>query len=322
MKRTIFIIVLACLFSGCTEEPSQNTIDELKASFSKGEVIKVKSIDYTQTPIYKKVKHHPEQYTHLDKVDFYSISYLSDGLLITGLMVTPKEDGSYPVIVFNRGGNRDLGRLLVGTSVDVLSRFAAKGYVVVASNYRGNSSTEGIEEFGGSDVNDVINLVKVLPEIPKADAEKVGLLGLSRGGMMNYLTLKGGNLTQIKAAAAIGGIVDLKITAKYHPEMTEVFNELIPDIDIDRMNALRSRSATYWVDELPKNVPLMILHSKADEHVSYEQIPPFLDSLTTYNVPFESVIYEDDTHGLTNYQDEVLQKIIEWFDKYLKLELQ
>ena len=32
-------------------------------------------------------------------------------------------------------------------------------YVVVGSHYRGNKGSEGKEEFGGSDVNDVINLI-------------------------------------------------------------------------------------------------------------------------------------------------------------------
>lgn len=313
------IVISLCLFQ-CSENSNEVSLANEKATFEAGELIKVTGIDYTKTPIYKKVQKHPELYDHLDKVDFYRISYLSNGLLITGLMVAPKAEGSYPVIVYNRGGNRDLGRLLVATSVDVLSRFAAEGYVVVASNYRGNSSSEGTEEFGGSDVNDVINLIKALPEIPKADAEKVGLLGLSRGGMMNYLTMKQGNIPQIQATATIGGVVDLQITEKYHPQMTEVFNELIPNIEVDKVNALRSRSAIYWVDELPKNVPMMILHSKTDEHVSYEQIPPFLDSLTAYSVPFESVIYEDDTHGLIKHQDEVFKKITKWFDRYLKQE--
>lgn len=320
MKKLFQCIVISlCLFQ-CAETSNEVSQAEEKATFGVGELIKVTSIDYTKTPINKKVVKHPELYDHLDKVDFSRISYLSDSLLVTGLMVTPKAEGKYPVIVYNRGGNRDLGRLLVATSVDILSKFAAEGYVVVASNYRGNSSSEGTEEFGGSDVNDVVNLINVLSEIPKADAEKVGLLGLSRGGMMNYLTLKHGDLTQIKATATIGGIVDLQVTEKYHPEMTEVFNELIPNIRDDKTKALRSRSAIYWVDKMPDNVPMLILHSKTDEHVSYEQIPPFLDSLKAYSVPFETAIYEDDTHGLTNHQEEVLVKITEWFDRYLKQE--
>ena len=41
--------------------------------------------------------------------------------------------------------------------------------MVVASQYRGNAGGEGKEEFGGKDVNDVLNLLPLLESLPKAD---------------------------------------------------------------------------------------------------------------------------------------------------------
>ena len=37
--------------------------------------------------------------------------------------------------------------------------------LLIASNYRGNSNSEGKEEFGGADVNDVLNLIPALSQI-------------------------------------------------------------------------------------------------------------------------------------------------------------
>lgn len=147
-------------------------------------------IDYTKTPIYKKIKKHPEQYEYLDSINIFRISYKSEGLTITGFMVAPKSEGNFPVVVYNRGGNRNYGQLLVGHATDIFAPIAAEGYVVVASNYRGNSGSEGVEEFGGSDVNDVINLAKLSSHYPGADTSKMGMIGISRGGMMNYLAMK------------------------------------------------------------------------------------------------------------------------------------
>ena len=62
--------------------------------------------------------------------------------------------------------------------------------MVVASQYRGNDGGEGMEEFGGADVNDIFNLIPVLDQNPKADTSRIGMEGTSRGGMMTYLCLK------------------------------------------------------------------------------------------------------------------------------------
>ena len=47
------------------------------------------------------------------------------------------------------------------------------GYVVVASQYRGNDGGEGREEFGGADVNDVLNLLPVLEQVTSADTARL-----------------------------------------------------------------------------------------------------------------------------------------------------
>ena len=147
MRSIIFSALVAILFSCGSHE--QNS-EEVKAGFGEfnGSTIKLLPVDYTKTPIYKKIQHHPEDYTYLDKVEIFRMAHMSDGNLVTGLVAVPKEKGNYPCVVFNRGGNREFGRLLVAHGTDILAPIAAKGYIVAASNYRGNSGSEGMEEFG------------------------------------------------------------------------------------------------------------------------------------------------------------------------------
>ena len=57
------------------------------------------------------------------------------------------------------------GQLLVATALTKMGVIAAQGYVVIASNYRGNSNSEGKEEFGGSDVNDGSPENSLLPRL-------------------------------------------------------------------------------------------------------------------------------------------------------------
>lgn len=274
---------------------------------------KLSDFTYHKTPIAKQIKKHPEHFSYLEDVKIERLTYKSDGHLIAGYVVQPKKEGKYPCVVYNRGGNRDYGQLLVGHAVGLLAEIANGGYVVFASNYRGVDG--GDDEFGGKDVNDVVELIQLMHHIPKADTSKVTLIGVSRGGMMNYLTLKR-NLKNIKASIQIGGITDLDTTIKYHPEIGEVCEELIPNYNSNSKNQLRERSAIHWVGQLPK-IPQMIIHGTADQSVSYEQIPPFLDSLKKYEIPYEAMIYEKDNHGIRHHQQEMREEIKRFLEEYL-----
>jgi dipeptidyl aminopeptidase/acylaminoacyl peptidase len=153
-----------------------------------------------------------------NELDFQRIKYLSDGLKVVGYIIKPKcTDGKkLPVIIFNRGGTREFGRLTFG----YLFRFfdlVSDGYILVASQYRGNAGGEGREERGGADVNDVLNLIPLIESIPEADASRIGMYGWSRGGMMTYIAL---TKTDRIAAAIIGaGAADSFDTIKRPQEL-------------------------------------------------------------------------------------------------------
>jgi len=284
------------------------------------EQFRYEEIDYTNAPVYKQIKKHPEKYEYLKQIKLYRINYLSDGLNVTGLMAAPAEQGNYPVVIFNRGGNREFGSLLIASGTDILAPIAADGYVVVASNYRGNSGGEGVEEFGGGDVMDVINLAKYCSVYPDADTSKMAMMGVSRGAMMNYITLRIAEKSGVhfECAVSIGGISDLEKTIEYHPEIGTVCEEIIPDFNTNRLNEIQKRSAIYWVNEIQKNCPLLILHSYEDASVTYLQIPAFADSLDKYQVPYQLISYKKDNHGIIKHQQHVREQINNWFNQYLK----
>lgn len=54
--------------------------------------------------------------------------------------------------------------------------------MVAASTYRGNSCSKGKDGFGRRDVEDVVNLSKVLPHFSKADTSHLGMMGLAGEG--------------------------------------------------------------------------------------------------------------------------------------------
>lgn len=258
-----------------------------------------------------------ENFKYLDNIDIYAIKYLSDGLKINGLLVKPKKQGKYPCIIYNRGGNRDFGALKIAHGAITLGQIAQKGYVVIASQYRGNAGSEGNEEFGGKDVNDITVLTEVLKEVNDADTDKIGMYGWSRGGMMTYIALTKSN--KIKAAVVGGAVSDNFRLIKDRPEMeTAVLSELIPDYENNKNSELEKRSAIKWADKFPKNVPILMLHGNSDWRVKSEQSLTLALELEKNRVPYRLIIFEGGDHGIFEHKKEVNEQVLKWFDKYLK----
>ena len=123
------------------------------------------------------------------------IIYSSDGLRVRGYISYPSDKSKkYPCVIWNRGGIGNKGAIDSFTARGIYGQLASWGYVVFATQYRGNDGGEGQDEFGGDDVNDVLNLIPLADEIDNADATKWGIEGWSRGGMMTYLALTRTNL--------------------------------------------------------------------------------------------------------------------------------
>ncbi len=257
------------------------------------------------------------EFKYLEKIKTEKISYLSDGLRVTAYLVQPVAEGNYPCIIYNRGGNREFGSLNYSKIAFIMAKLSSYGYVVIGSQYRGNDGGEGKEEFGGEDVNDIINLIPLLKKIKNADPSRIGVYGWSRGGMMTYLALK--RTPDIKAAVVGGGVADLFMMKKNRPDMEEfVFSELIPDYDENKKKFLSDRSAVKFVSQFPKNTPLLLMHGTGDWRVSPLQSMTLAGLLLKEKAPFRLVLFEGGDHGLTEFSAEVDKMVKEWFDKYLK----
>jgi dipeptidyl aminopeptidase/acylaminoacyl peptidase len=253
----------------------------------------------------------------LGGVEIKSIAYLSDGLRVKGYLVAPRRGERLPCVIYNRGGNREFGALTDLSAAGLLARIASWGYVVVASQYRGTAGGQGKDEFGGSDVGDVLNLLPLLGTVPQADPTRVGMYGWSRGGMMTYLALA--RTDRIAAAVVASGVADLEDNARRRPEMeTGVFAQLIPEYASDREAALAARSAVRWPDKLHKRTPMLLLHGGADWRVHPGQALAMASKLYESRHPFRFVFFEGGDHALGEHRGEVDRLVKEWLDAYVR----
>lgn len=246
-------------------------------------------------------------------VNVYRITYRSRGLLIAGFVVEPKEQkGKLPCIIWNRGGSRDFGAIVVGTCYQKIAPLARQGYIVFASQYSGGPGSEGVDDWGDKNIEDVLILKRIIKEWPNTDINRIGMIGGSRGGMMTYraLTL----VTWIKAAVIIAGPTD-EVNA---PNFRNGWREHQISLYGKSKKEQIKRSALYWPGKIYKKTPLLIMHGTGDWRVQAHDSIRMAEKLYEQKVPFRFIVYEGADHGLTEFKDESDQQIFSWFERFLK----
>ena len=277
-----------------------------------GKIIAKRTLDLSQTPVWKKISLNDTlkpAYKYLNNLDFHFVKYQSDSVVVRGIIIEPKRQGKFPVVIFNRGGNRNFAPLTIETLINFTSKLANEGYVVIGSNYREK------DEFGGVDINDVLILTETVKEIDKAIPSRIGMFGWSRGGMMTYLTLQ--QSTKIKTAIVGNGPSDLFNTIKERPIIeTKVLSECVPNYHQNKAIELKKRSAIYWADELNKESSLLILCGTNDQRVNYLQAERMAKKLSAINYHFELKKFDTD-HFFSDKKEVLNEVVIDWFDKHL-----
>ncbi len=252
----------------------------------------------------------------LNKTVVEKITYLSNGLKVKGYIAYPKQENEnqkYPCVIWNRGGYRNKGAIDHFTAKGVFGQLASWGYVVFMSQYRGNAGSEGEEQLGGNDVNDILNLIPLADELDFVDKNKWGIEGWSRGGMMTLLTLKQNH--NFKCAVLSGAISNLKQNALEHPELKIFYQEIIGAKNFEK--ELEKRSAINFVSDLP-NIPYLIMHGGSDDTVSVNQSIELARQFSELYYKYRLIIFEDGDHFLKSHRNEVENLRRSWFEKYLK----
>jgi dipeptidyl aminopeptidase/acylaminoacyl peptidase len=243
------------------------------------------------------------------------ITYLSDGLKVVGFIWKPQDTAGkqFPLIIFNRGGNREFGKLTPWFRLGFYA-YVSKGFVIIASQYRGNDGGEGHEECGGADVRDILHLIPLARALGYIDMHSVSILGWSRGGMMTYLALQHNIPVN---AVAVGGLTDLVSEGKRRPALARVWRALSPGFEERGEDLLRERSAVYWAEKI--NVPALILHGGADwRSEPMSRARALANRLHELGKTYELIIYPDDDHGLSLNRAESDRRVVEWFRRHMQ----
>ena len=246
-------------------------------------------------------------------LDCRFLTYIVNEQKIHGVLIVPKKSlhqaTKIPVIIYNRGGTRNLGSLVFGHVAYELFPIAQQGFAIIASNYRDD------EQYGADNIDEVTALFNIIEGIPALKSDKVGVYGTSRGGLTSWQLAK--QLPdRIAAIATVNGVTDSQLWASnragiqnnislidgYKDNPDEVFNRLSP---------------VNWVDKI-STAPILLMHSRDDEQVNVEHSTRFAEQLIHNNRFFSMRIFADGGHDLTGRKDEARDELIQWFSRYVK----
>lgn len=254
----------------------------------------------------------------INKTVVEKITYLSDGLKVKGYIAYPKDNSKkYPCIIWCRGGIGNAGAIDKFSASGIFGQIASWGYCVLASQYRGNDGGEGHDDFGGDDLNDVINLIPLAEEIPQANKDVWGIEGWSRGGMMTYLTL---TKTYIfKAAIIIGGIANLRCNSDESKFMRKLYEQTMGKYGAQEFKSkCEFRSIINFPEKLSKTTPMLIIHGNSDERVLPHDSIDLSYKLLELKIPFRLVMLEGGDHFMKSHRQEVDVMRRNWLKRYLK----
>ena len=240
------------------------------------------------------------------------ITYLSDKKNVQGYLSYPTEaESNYPLIIWNRGGNRDEGKIDDFLAKGIFGEIASWGYVVLSSNYREE------DEFGGSEINDVMNLITLSDELPYCNSSKIGMEGWSRGGMMTYLALS--KSKRINCAVIISGLSDLMRNENNRSDQSKLYRKLFGiDDQAEFEKRKRERSAVCFSDKIKKDSNVLLIHGTSDEKVSYLDSVDMYEKLKANGINCRLELIEGGDHYLRKSRELTSRLRKEWFDMYLK----
>ena len=280
-------------------------------------------------PAYEQI---PEQfkntYSHdtVDRIknsgdlELIKIKYLSDGLKISGFIYKPRNTTGkvMPAVIWNHGGIEEESKIRVDNYNDLYDMYtiASAGFVVIASQYRGIDGSEGKDEVGGADLDDVMNLFPLARSLGYVDMDRVFMWGFSRGGLMTLQAIRRG--VPIKAAVVVGAPTDT-IEALKNPARERAFKASWPDFDKRRDEHAANRSPILWADKIA--MPLLIIQGGADQGVAPRQAWKLAERLGELSALYELIIYARDDHEVSRNAEDRLRRTIDWFKNVRRLSI-
>jgi len=252
------------------------------------------------------------------------VSYRSwDGLYIQGFLYLPpdfKPERAYPALVNVHGGGTNSYLKGLNATEQAL---AARGYLVLAVNYRGGSGFGrafqdlGVNDWANGQARDAAAAAGFLRDLPYSNG-KVGVYGYSYGGITSMAAIARVP-DAFDAAVPMAGIYDFADAYTNADRLGKIFIRTghggSPE---DRPEIYAISNTLARVDQI--RTPLLTMHGEADVRAPYRQFELAVERLRAGGRDFESHSYPNEPHGFRdpNNRIDMYRRLEAFFDERLK----
>lgn len=254
------------------------------------------------------------------------VTWLSDdGTEIEGLLTYPagyKPGHRYPLIVEIHGGPswQWEDRVMLDWH-DWAQMLASHGYAVLLPNPRGSTGYGNAfqkmlqDDVGGGESKDLISGALAMVDRGIADRARLGIGGWSWGGYLTAWTI---TQTDIFSAAVMGAGLSNMISDHGQGDIPTANLLYYPGQPYDNQDAYWKSSPIRYVADV--RTPTLILHGDEDARVHPAQGMEYFRALKILGVPVRFVRYPREKHGIREraHQIDLMNRVVEWFDRYLK----
>ncbi len=226
----------------------------------------------------------------------------------------------YPALLFCNGGPQ--------TPIDQFWSYrwnfqmmAAKGYIVIAPNRRGNSGfgqawkEEISGDYGGLNMQDYLDATDAMAAEPFVDKNRLGAVGASYGGYSVFY-LAGIHGGRFNAFISHCGVFDF---TSWYGTTDELW---FPDKDIEGPYWNHPRSYNFSPDLRIEqwDTPILIITGANDFRIPYTQSMQAFQAAQLLNIPSRLLYFENEYHFVVRPQNAVIwqKEFFEWLDTYLK----
>ncbi|MCC7131678.1 MAG: S9 family peptidase [Gemmatimonadales bacterium] len=258
------------------------------------------------------------------------VSYRSDEFTIPAYLFKPpaaRAGERFPGILYIHGGPTGQFSDAWLSQAQFLARM---GYVVLAPNIRGSSGYGKAFEDANNpcwthcDLRDVLQGVAFLKTLPMVDGAKMGITGISYGGIMSMGAIAHAPGV-FQAAVPQSGYANWISFQDYNTEIQHAkLNAYEWGPYPDSAHVYRRNSAIFSAEKVA--TPAFVLHGDGVTQSWRPGVYPitasleFVHALDRYNKPVKYKVYPGETYYVNGRENsrQVLLDMLEWFDRYLK----
>ena len=243
-----------------------------------------------------------------------------DGLEIPAFLYKP-EKSNKAGIVYVHGG--PTGQAMLEWDL-IVQYLVAKGYTVLAPNYRG-STGYGVDfehknfgDWGGGDTQDCIYSAKYLRQMG-LDPNRIAIMGGSYGGYMTICALSLDPDYHFACGITKFGDSNLYSSWAQCSRELRLYTEIFLGHPRENHKAYYNGSPLHQIENVKK--PVLILHGLLDDIVPPESSEEWVEALKRHGKQFEYKTYAGEPHGFLqrkNYTD-ALERIERFLDWYLMI---